>query len=281
MEADFFRSQFGNCADLPSWRHRRFGPGMDLIYDIGLLLNPSYKKLAKAKSNKQKILIVGVEVPSRRDDLKRVLQTLAESSHQVTTRAAVMHDGRGKFYNINAALQTLDLGEYDWLVVVDDDVAVPKHFLDRFLHLAEMAELKICMPAHRFHSYQSYAITQRRWNSLVRITNFVEAGPITAFRRDVFEYVLPFPGLRWAWGTDVAWTEYAKRHRFKIGIVDATPIGHLRPVAATYKSEDAREEGEAFLLNIGASSSRREILRNEVVYKKFLPTDERDGHGAR
>jgi hypothetical protein len=268
METDFFRSQFGNYADLPSWRHRRFGRGIDLIYDIGLFLNASYRELAKAEIKKQKILIIGVEVPARRDDLKQVLQTLAESSHDVTTRAAVMYDGGGKFHNINVALQTLDVSEYDWLIVVDDDVALPKHFLDRFLYLAEMADLKICMPAHRFHSYQSYAITQRQLSSLVRVTNYVESGPITAFRRDVFEYVLPFPGLRWAWGTDVAWTEYAKRHQFKIGIVDATAIGHLRPVAGSYKSKDAREEGEAFLLGIGADSTRREVLSNKAVYRK-------------
>jgi hypothetical protein len=155
------------------------------------------------------------------------------------------------------------------MVVLDDDVALPPRFLDTFLYLADRAELKICMPAHRFRSHQSYALTQRRWNSLVRTTNFVECGPITAFHREVFPYVLPFPNLRWAWGTDLAWSEHGKRQDFRIGIVDATPIEHLRPVAASYRSRDARLEADAFLVEMGAGISRKEALRTGVVYRQF------------
>ncbi|WP_213804058.1 glycosyltransferase [Granulicella sp. dw_53] len=277
MGSDFFQSQYGNYQDLPFWRHREFGRPMDLMYDARLAMNPSYRRLAQevAKAPKLKVLLTGVEVPSRRSDLEQVFRTMAESRHEVTTRAATLHEGKGKFQNINLALQEMDLNGYDWLVVLDDDVALPPNFLDTFLYLADRAELKICMPAHRFYSYQSYAVTQRRWNSLVRTTRFVECGPITAFRRDVFAHVLPFPELRWAWGTDLAWSEHGKRQSFQIGIVDGAPIAHLRPVAASYESRDARLEGEAYLGGMGVNITRQEALQTGVIYKGLNP----DGTG--
>ena len=53
-------------------------------------------------------------------------------------------------------------GAFDWLLVVDDDVALPRGFLDRFLHAAERAGLRLAQPAHRLHSHAAWAVTRRR-----------------------------------------------------------------------------------------------------------------------
>src|SRR4051794_14683336 len=50
----------------------------------------------------------------------------------------------------------------DWLLVIDDDVALPHGFLDRFLHVADAAGLRLAQPAHRLHSHAAWAITRRR-----------------------------------------------------------------------------------------------------------------------
>ena len=51
---------------------------------------------------------------------------------------------------------------YDWLLVIDDDVALPRGFLDAFLCAAERAGLKLAQPAHRLHSHAAWPVTRRR-----------------------------------------------------------------------------------------------------------------------
>ena len=70
---------------------------------------------------------------------------------------------------------------------------------------------------------------------------------MTAFHRDTFGALLPFPGLRMGWGLDVHWSALAREHGWPIGVVDATPILHAVPAAAAYGRDDAVAEARAFL----------------------------------
>jgi hypothetical protein len=268
MTSDFFESQYGNYMDLPFWRKREMGRFVDPFFSARLAMNRTSRRLAEAMASAPplNVLITAVKVPARSRDLERLFGSMSSDHHRVEKRIATLHEGKGKFQNINFSLEEVDINRFDWLIVVDDDVAVPANFVDRFLYLAERTELKICQPAHKFHSHQSYAITQRRWNSLVRVTHYVESGPITAFRREMFPYVLPFPELRWAWGEDLAWSEKAMTHGYRIGIIDGTPITHLRPVGGVYSGREARIEAEAFLRNQGIELSRFDALQEEAVY---------------
>jgi hypothetical protein len=92
----------------------------------------------------------------------------------------------------------------------------------------------------------------------VRETNFVEIGPITAFHRDTFGVLVPFPDLRMGWGLDVHWAALAAQHGWRIGVVDATPILHLNPAAENYPRAEAIAEAEAFL------DGRPYVRRQEV-----------------
>jgi hypothetical protein len=49
------------------------------------------------------------------------------------------------------------------------------------------------------------------------------------------------------WGLDVHWAAVAREHGWPIGVVDATPILHTVPVAATYPREVALDEARRFL----------------------------------
>ena len=253
-----------------SWRSRRFGRAVDAIFDRRLALNPSYHGLPAlaAAMPVRKILVVAVDVPARRADLDDVVRRLRTSRHDLTVVLAPLGD-RGKFQNINAGLLDVDADAHDWLIVVDDDIDLPPGFLDRFLCVAELAGLAVCQPAHRFFSYTSREVTQRVWNSLARVTGFVECGPITAFHRTVFRHCLPFPDTRWAWGIDVLWSELASRHGFAMGVVDATPIGHLREVAASYGRDAAIEEGHRLLARHGVRRDSREMLRTIGVIRSL------------
>ena len=82
-----------------------------------------------------------------------------------------------------------------------------------------------------------------------RETTFVEIGPVTAFSRAAAAELLPFPkDLKMGWGLDVHWAAVAQERGWRIGVVDATPIGHtLRPAAADYPRETAAAEARRFL----------------------------------
>ena len=166
---------------------------------------------------------------------------------------------RGKFENLNALLDDHPADGFDWLVVLDDDVALSHGFLDRFLHAAESVGLKLAQPAHRLYSHAAWEVTRRRPGVTARETTFVEIGPLTAFHRDTFATLLPFPALRMGWGLDAHWAAVARAHGWPIGIVDATPVGHtLAPVGAGYGHEAAIAEARAFL------ADRPYVRRDEV-----------------
>jgi hypothetical protein len=82
----------------------------------------------------------------------------------------------------------------------------------------------------------------------VRETGFVEIGPVSAFRRETFDTLLPFPALRAGWGLDSHWAALARDRGWRIGVVDATPVRHaMRPIADEYRHADAMAEARKFL----------------------------------
>ena len=152
----------------------------------------------------------------------------------------------GKFQNLNSLLE--GEGSSDWLLVFDDDVDLPPHFLDRFLGVAERLDLALAQPAQTLMSHAAWRVTRRRAGSLVRETRFVEIGPVTAFRRDAALELTPFPDLRYGWGLDLHWAALAQERGWRLGIVDALPVRHERsPVATAYGHEEAIEEARRFL----------------------------------
>ncbi len=205
----------------------------------------------------QRVLVVGIDRPTVESKMAATLAELKRSrTAEVVVRTAFAGN-RGKFENLNALLAPEALEEFDWLLVVDDDVDLPKGFLDRFL--AQVGEARIAQPAHRLHSHAAWPHTRRRPKSLARPTTFVEIGPITAFHRDTFATLLPFPDLRMGWGLDAHWAAVARDAGWPMAIVDATPIGHtVKPAAADYPREVALQEARTFL------AGRAYVPRDEV-----------------
>ena len=93
---------------------------------------------------------------------------------------------------------------------------------------------------------------------------------MTAFHRDTFDVLLPFPeGLRMGWGLDVHWAAVAAEHGWPIGVVDATPIGHTqRPAGSDYGRDAAEAEARAFLHGPPARPYvRRDEVRTLAVHR--------------
>ena len=172
---------------------------------------------------------------------------LRRSRHAVEIVAAPPGE-LGKFENLRALLERHPADGRDWLLIIDDDVALPRGFLDGLLALAERFELELAQPAHRLASHGAWRVTRRRPFSLARETAFVEIGPVTAIHRDAFGTLLPFPPLRMGWGLDVHWAALAQARGWRIGVVDVLPIAHLAaPAASAYSREQAEAEAARFL----------------------------------
>lgn len=260
MGSDFFFSHFGN-ARLARWRGHwsalRIG---DFIFGLRIL-----KSLKRAQKNAreipaQKILVIAVKVPGRERELRRIIDDVSRGTVHNLTVALVPMENRGKFDNVNFASSHYDMTLFNWLLILDDDVLLPKRFLDVFIYFCYSEKLKIAQPAHRWFSFASYAITLRHWASNVRLSNFVEIGPITLFHSDTFSALLPFPQLRFGWGLDILWSVIAKKNSWRIGIVDVVPIRHMRPIGSSYNVQDAIQEAKGFLLEHDINANRGEIL---------------------
>jgi hypothetical protein len=154
----------------------------------------------------------------------------------------------GKFENLNRVLEAAGSTAADWTIAIDDDVRLPRAFLDRFVGVCEAFELDLAQPAQTLRSHSAWKVTRRRPASLVRETRFVEIGPVTAFGRVAAAELLPFPQLRYGWGLDLHWAAVAAERGWRLGVVDALPVRHeFGVVAAAYLREDAVDEAARFL----------------------------------
>jgi GT2 family glycosyltransferase len=222
------------------------------------------RRAARREPPRRRVLVVGIDRPGSLMDAARA--ELMRSRHAVDVVTGPQGE-RGKFENLNALLAAHPPAAYDWLVVIDDDVALPRGFLDAFLCAAERTGLRLAQPAHRLHSHAAWPVTRRHPGATARETTFVEIGPVTAFHRDSFDVLLPFPeGLPMGWGLDVHWAAVAADHGWPIGIVDATPIGHTqRPAGSGYARDAAQAQARAFLAD--RPYVRRDEVRTLAVHR--------------
>ncbi|HET9073071.1 MAG TPA: glycosyltransferase [Solirubrobacteraceae bacterium] len=197
----------------------------------------------------RRVQVLALERPDRPNILGPALAELGAGRHDVAVLRGAVGD-RGRFENLNRLLGDpgVTLADRDWLIILDDDVALPRGFLDAFLFLAERWDLALAQPAHRRLSHAAWPVTRRHGGAVLRETHFVEIGPLVAFHRRTFSRLLPFPGLRVGWGVDAHWGAVALAEGWRCGVVDATAMAHyLRPVAASYDATAAVAEMRAFL----------------------------------
>jgi GT2 family glycosyltransferase len=195
----------------------------------------------------RRVLALGVIRPERGELAKAIAAELGRSRHHLDLYTCPPQGG-GRFENLNRLLAEHPLAGYDWLLVIDDDVELPRGFLDRFLFLSEHFSLALAQPAHRLHSHAAWPVTRRVPGSVLRETSFVEIGPVTAFAQATFAALLPFPNLRMGWGLDLHWAALAREHGWRCGVVDAVSIHHrAAPAAAAYPRAEAVAEARAFL----------------------------------
>ncbi|MGH2892891.1 MAG: glycosyltransferase [Solirubrobacteraceae bacterium] len=221
----------------------------DAICDAVALATLAPWRVAHAARHwpRRRVLALGVERTNVPNVLDQARAQLQRSRHEVSFASAPAAD-RGKFENLNRLLSEHPAAGHDWLVLIDDDVVLPRCFLDAFVFLAERFDLALAQPAHRWHSHAAWRVTRRRAGVLARQTRFVEIGPVCALRATTFDSLLPFPPLQFGWGLDLHWSALARARGWREGVIDATPVRHgLRRIASSYDRRDAVAETRRFL----------------------------------
>jgi GT2 family glycosyltransferase len=217
---------------------------------------------ARARPPARRVLVLGVERPEHLERARRAQRELFRSRHQVELYTTPPGD-RGKFENLNRLLAEHPAEGHDWLLLLDDDVELPRGFLDRFLFLCERFALQLAQPAHLLNSHAAWPQTRRRATSIVHETAFVEIGPLTALASATFATLLPFPDLRMGWGLDAHWAAVAREHGWRLGVTDAVAIGHRVAAAGEhYSREQSIAEARSFLRDrpyLPAAESRRTL----------------------
>jgi hypothetical protein len=154
-----------------------------------------------------------------------------------------------KFTLINRLLAGFELADFDFVVVSDDDIALPPGFLLRYLALQQHCGFSLAQPARTPHSFHDHYLTLQRPWLLARRTRFVEIGPLFSVRADAYAALLPFDEASpMGWGYDYVWPVQMERAGLRMGIIDRTPVDHsLRPQSVSYSAPAQRHVMQDFL----------------------------------
>jgi hypothetical protein len=121
---------------------------------------------------------------------------------------------------------------YDHIWLPDDDIHCSQDTVNRMFGLAEALHFDLCAPALQEGSYYAHFSTMRNPRFAARRTGFVEI-MVPCFRREALQRLLPTLDLSttgWGWGLDSLWP---RRLEYRgLGVLDATPVLHTRPVGA-------------------------------------------------
>jgi hypothetical protein len=249
-------------AELPrgsGYRRRRAriaGRGIDLALDVRQAAGGIGRELD----------VVGREMPRRRvlamalygaegaDATDTAVHQLRTSRHEVSVALGALGaaDPRlaadtareqmegGKFANLNRLAEGAAPLAADWILLLDDDIQLSRHFLDRLVCAAESFGLDLAQPALSRASHGAWEVNRRR-AAVARQTYFVEIGPALLLSRKAWRELTPFPEAGMGWGLCLHWGAVARSEGWKIGIVDAVPVrNESRPPAASYDRTAAK-----------------------------------------
>lgn len=135
---------------------------------------------------------------------------------------------------LNRLLRDVNLADYEYVMIVDDDIALPAVFVDHYLRIVAQRGFALSQPARTHNSYIDHYFVAQLMGIESRETNFVEIGPLFVVHQSAYSLILPLderPPM--GWGLDFVWPVLIERQGLSMGIVDACPVEHCfrKPVA--------------------------------------------------
>ena len=143
--------------------------------------------------------------------------------------------------------------EDEAVLVSDDDLVLDRGTLHELLLIAAQGRLDLAQPAHSPRSYWSHRITIARPFARMRLTNFVEVGPLFAIQPWAHRLLYELPDDM-GWGYELIWWRQWRDGQLRMGVVDAVRVTHTIPAAATYGMEDLMLEDKERLREAGFRS---------------------------
>ncbi|MCA0995110.1 hypothetical protein [Alloyangia pacifica] len=130
--------------------------------------------------------------------------------------------------------------QYDYICLMDEDLATDSATLARAFGLAHQHGLVLSQPALTADSYFTYAACLRQPAWQLRYVNFVEMMcPI--FRRDAIDKVLPLFEQGLESGIDLVWCNLLSEGPNSFAILDGAAICHTEPVGGNKEANGFNE----------------------------------------
>jgi len=208
-----------------------------------------------------RVLVLGVYLLDKPNLAPEIVTALQSDRHLIDHRWAAVGTGLNrkhemgpvsvleftkpvnKFTIMNQLLSEIDLKNYDYVLVSDDDIELAPRFLDDFLALQAYCGFALAQPARSKESNVDHPVTRESHMRIARQTRFVEIGPLFSVSASAFDQLLPFDDeFYMGWGLDQVWPIVLERAALTLGIIDMTPVHHrMRSVATTYSGDEARK----------------------------------------
>jgi hypothetical protein len=223
---------------------------------------------SSSRSPRKKVLVLGVYLAAKPNNVDDIVSVVLQSKkYRVTQRwvalggqpSTTRHVARvtaetvlrpaPKFEIMNELLAKEDLSQYEFVLLLDDDIVMPNSFVDQFLSMQEQLEFSIAQPARTSESYIDHPIVEQQRGVLARQTLFVEIGPVVSFHKRIYDLVFPFDlTSSMGWGYENVWAHRLEQAQKKMGIIDVIPVSHsLRKPVAFYRWDEADRQRALFL----------------------------------
>jgi glycosyltransferase involved in cell wall biosynthesis len=220
---------------------------------------------APGETSAKTVLVLGIYLADRWNNADDIVATLSATEHHRVTQRWVGLGGRAptdrvgavtvrtvlektpKFQLMNELLGRENLALYDYIVLADDDIVLPRRFLDSFITLQARLDFRIAQPARTSNSYIDLPIVEQQRGLIARQTLFVEIGPVVSFHKSCYGLVFPFDLTSpMGWGYENVWSLQLAECGMKMGIIDAVPVDHsLRKSVTNYTWSQADNQRKA------------------------------------
>lgn len=176
------------------------------------------------------------------------------------------------------------ISQYRGFWFPDDDLDVETATINRMFALFHGLQLSLAQPALTHDSFISWPLVLRRPDCVMRRVNFVEVMAPLFDRKSLIVCLPTFGESRSGWGLDFVWSGIlgGSSDAF-IGIIDATPVRHTRPVGSggdLYKNHPEMNpvhDCERLLAKYGVDREYRgaPLQVNALLVERALPVPER------
>ncbi|MEX3999153.1 DUF707 domain-containing protein [Paraburkholderia sp. EG285A] len=181
------------------------------------------------------------------------------------------------------------LDKYSAFWFPDDDLLATTETLNRMFGFFHTFGLSLAQPALTNDSYHYWPITLQDSRYLIRFTQFVEVMAPIFDRTALKACAQTFGESRSGWGLDFVWPKLCGRGRHdSIGIIDATPVKHTRPLGGELYKNNAEltphDDAEKMLKKYGVERIRKtatkysfggvksmeNLVRNKLIFRLGL-----------